>query len=136
MTLALTTLQSSEPVGYPIATCQSDEVTYLKQEIVDIKYQQALDRQRIATLELALDAISVGGRRNYKVLATKLFKELSKHQTAMDYRDIRHFFHFNEDKEAYRLLHLTHKMYPGDTKIINAADKKRNIAIVYRGERL
>ena len=82
MTLALTLLQSSEPVGYPIGTCQSDEVTFLKQEVVDIKYQQALDRQRIAALELALDAASTG-RRNYKVLASKLFKELQRRQTAI-----------------------------------------------------
>jgi len=131
----LTSLQSAEPVGYPIAQHPSDEILYLKQEVTDIRYQQALDRQRIAALELALDATS-SGRRNYKVLASKLLKELQRRQTAMDYRDIRNFFHFGEDKEAYRLLRLTHKMYPGDTKIIYEHDRKHNIAIVYRGELL
>lgn len=136
MISALTVLQSAEPAGYPTASSYpSDEIAYMKQEVADVRYQQALDRQRIAALELALDATSTG-RRNYKVLASKLLKELQRRPTAMDYRDIRNFFHFGEDKEAYRLLHLTHKMYPGDTKIINATDKKRNIAIVYRGERL
>ena len=135
MNTILTSLQSAEPAGYPTAAYPSDEIAYLKQEQGEMKYQQALDRQRIATLEFALDAIS-SGRRNYKVLASKLLKELQRRTTAMDYRDIRNFFHLSEDKEAYRLLHLTHKMYPGDTKVINAADKKRNIAIVYKGERL
>lgn len=129
----LTSLQAPEPTSCPILA--ADEIEYLKQEIADVRYQQALDRQRIATLELALDAAS-SGRRNYKVLASKLLLALRNRKTAMDYRDIRNFFHFSEDKEAYRLLHLTHKMYPGDTKVINATDKNRNIAIVYRGERL
>lgn len=135
MISTLTSLQSAEPAGYPIASHAPDEITYLKQEVADVRYQQALDRQRIAALELALDAVSTG-RRNYKVFASKLLRALRKRKTAMDYRDIRNFFHFNEDKEAYRLLHLTHKMYPGETKIINASDKKHNIAIVYRGDRL
>lgn len=130
----LTELQSAQSAGYPTAP-SVDEITFLKQEVADVRYQQAMDRQRIAALELALDAVN-SGRRNYKVLASKLLRELDKRGTAMDYRDIRNFFRFSEDKEAYRLLHLTHKMYPGDTKIINATDKKRNIAIVYRGERL
>lgn len=133
--ITITSLQSSEPVGYPTASTPTDEIIFLKQEVADVRYQQALDRRRIAKLEFALDAIN-SGRRNYKVLASKLLRELHKRGTAMDYRDIRNFFRFSEDKEAYRLLHLTHKMYPGDTKIVNATDKKRNIAIVYRGERL
>ncbi len=135
MNSVLIELQSSEPAGYPLPSAPFDEITFLKQEVSDVRYQQALDRQRIAALELALDAAN-SGRRNYKVLASKLLRELHKRGTAMDYRDIRNFFHFSEDKEAYRLLHLTHKMYPGDTKIVNASDKKHNIAIVYRGERL
>lgn len=135
MNSIITSLQSSEPTGYPIHAMPTDEVAFLKQEVADVRYQQALDRQRIAALELALDAAS-SGRRNYKVLASKLLRELHKRGTAMDYRDIRNFFRFSEDKEAYRLLQLTHKMYPGDTKILNATDKKHNIAIVYRGERL
>jgi len=136
MNSLLSSLHSSELSPCPTSsTYPPDEITYLKQEMADVKYQQALDRQRIAALELALDAAS-SGRRNYKVLATKLLKQLEKRSTSMDYRDIRNFFHFSEDKEAYRLLHLTHKMYPADTKILHEHDKKHNIAIVYTGERL
>ena len=135
MNSALTALQSAEPAGYPISSHAPDEIAYLKQEVADVRYQQALDRQRIAALELALDAVNTG-RRNHKVFASKLLKELQKRKIAMDYRDIRNFFRFNADKEAYRLLHLTNEMYPGDTKIINVSDKSRNIAIVYTGDRL
>ena len=131
----LNTLQCAGSEGYPVTGYESERIANLEKKIAEVTYEQAKDRQRIATLELALDAIS-GGRRNYRAEASKLLRELYKRGTAMDYRDIRNFSHLSEDKEAYRLLHLTHKMYPGDTKIINAADKKRNIAIVYRGERL
>ena len=103
----------------------------LEDQIRELKYEQAKDRQRIAELESYLQSKN-GSHRDFSLLSVKLMKEVlsQRRGRGMDYRDVLNFFHFQNNEEAYRLMRKTASMYPLDLKLIKRNHSKRKLIII------
>lgn len=101
----------------------------LKKEIIELRYEQAKDRQRIAELELYLGNKNNGGRRDFDLLSVKLMKEVLRRRKGMDYKDVLNFFRFNANVEAFRLMRKTAKNFPNELKLYKPKVKGRQVIV-------
>jgi hypothetical protein len=110
------------------------ELADQKTKLSDFENERGKDRQKISTLRLALQA-KEGSQRDFDLLTVDLLKAVSKQERGMDYKEVRAFFKFKSDTEAYRIMDRTVKKFPLDVKIKEVKYAKRTKKyIFYVGE--
>jgi hypothetical protein len=110
------------------------ELADQKTKLSDFENERGKDRQEISALRLALHA-KEGSQRDFDLLTVDLLKAVSKRERGMDYKDVRGFFNFKSDTEAYRIMDKTVKKFPLEVKIKEVKYGKRTKKyIFYVGE--
>ena len=107
------------------------EIDELKEEQVKDRYERAKDRQRIAELELYINAKD-WKRNNFDILAVQLMKKLLSRKKGMDYKDIMNTFNLTSANGAYILMEKTALKFPTDVKIHIVKNSKRNKKVIAR----
>ena len=107
-----------------------NRIKILEEELSNQKYEQAIDRQKIADLKLANSA-KEGSRRDFDLLTVDLLKAVSKRERGMDYKEIRGLFNFKSNEEAYRIMDLTVKKFPFDAEIREVTYRKRSKKVIF-----
>ena len=102
----------------------------LEEDLSNQKYEQAIDRQKIADLKLANSA-KEGSQRDFDLLTVDLLKAVSTRERGMDYRDVRNHFGFKSDVEAYRIMDRTVKKFPLDVKMKEVTYGKRTKKVLF-----
>ena len=106
----------------------SKEVETLKNNLKDTRFEQAIDRQRIAVLERYID-VKETTRRDFDWEATKLRNELVSRKSGMDYNAIHNFCHFKSKTESYRLMDRVLKLFDKDIREIKVGKKNKRVLI-------
>jgi len=112
-----------------------NRIKILEEELSNQKYEQAIDRQKIADLKLSNSA-KEGSQRDFDLLTVDLLKAVSARERGMDYRDVRNHFGFKSDVEAYRIMDRTVKKFPLDVKIKEVTYGKRNKKVISRANEI
>ena len=123
--------QSNDEDALAIIKELKKEIEELKEEQVRDRYERAKDRQRIAELELYINAKS-NNRNNFDILAVQLLKKLLNRKKGMDYKDIMNTFDLTSANGAYKLMEKTALKFPADVKIHIIKNNKRRKKVIAR----
>ena len=115
------------------STPLEEQVMILRKEVAELEtktnYERALDRERLSVFYDYMD-IKKTGRRDYDWEASKLKREVLKRTQGMDYRDVRNFLNFKENKEAYRAIDRAGEKFPLDIQIKTIKNSNRSKKII------
>lgn len=127
------TLKRLEEMQMQITRLQ-EQNKQLKNDIGNIAYQHAQDRQKMAVMQNYLNNKKNGTRRDFEWFANELLKHMidkilkhKRHTSAsMDYKEVKLCLRFKHDAEAYRIMRDVVPLKHGDkVKFVDRGKKTR-----------